>query len=50
MLRALAFNPSSLEELDKITQKKFSYFYMQKIWERERIEQEELELNSVGIQ
>uniref|UniRef100_A0A915D2T4 ELMO domain-containing protein n=1 Tax=Ditylenchus dipsaci TaxID=166011 RepID=A0A915D2T4_9BILA len=48
--RAISFNPGSLEELDKIFHKKFSYFYMQKIWERERIEQEELELNSTTIQ
>lgn len=50
MLRALTLNLSSLEDLDKTLQKKFSYFHMQKIWERERIEQEELELNSVEIQ
>lgn len=48
--RAFATNPESLEQLDKIFQQKFSYFYMQKIWERERIEQEELELNSKTIQ
>ncbi|KAI1701073.1 pleckstrin homology domain-containing protein [Ditylenchus destructor] len=48
--RAMATNPNSLEELDKLLQKKLSYFNMQKLWERERIEQEVLELNSATIQ
>jgi hypothetical protein len=43
-------NPSSLKDLDDILQRKFSYFHMQKIWEKERIETDELELKSSAIQ
>jgi hypothetical protein len=43
-------NPSSLKELDDILQRKFSYFHIQKIWEKRRVEMEELELKSSAIQ
>lgn len=50
MQRALGTNPASPDALDKTLEKHFSYFHMQKIWERERIEQEELQFNSVAMQ
>ncbi|KAH7723897.1 cell death abnormality protein 12 [Aphelenchoides avenae] len=46
MERALGTNPFTFGELNKTLQQEFSYFHMQKLWERERIEREELELQS----
>uniref|UniRef100_A0A914R2Z0 Uncharacterized protein n=1 Tax=Panagrolaimus davidi TaxID=227884 RepID=A0A914R2Z0_9BILA len=43
-------NPASLKDLDDILQRKFSYFHMQKIWKKEGIETDELELKSSAIQ
>uniref|UniRef100_A0AC34GBG4 PH domain-containing protein n=1 Tax=Panagrolaimus sp. ES5 TaxID=591445 RepID=A0AC34GBG4_9BILA len=42
-------NPTSLKDLDDILQKKFSYFHMQKIWEKDRMERDQLELKSDAI-
>ena len=44
--RAIKMNPSSFDEIEHILQHKFSYFHMQKIWEQERLEKEELELQT----
>lgn len=45
----IAENPASFKELDEIIQRKLSYFHMQKMWEKERMEREELELKSSAI-
>uniref|UniRef100_A0A914BVX8 ELMO domain-containing protein n=1 Tax=Acrobeloides nanus TaxID=290746 RepID=A0A914BVX8_9BILA len=44
--RAIKMNPSSFDEIEHILQHKISYFHMQKIWEQERLEKEELELQN----
>jgi hypothetical protein len=48
--RAMDTYPNSVEELGHVLQKRFSYFQMLHLWNRERLENEDLELKSVSIQ
>uniref|UniRef100_A0A7E4VWL1 ELMO domain-containing protein n=1 Tax=Panagrellus redivivus TaxID=6233 RepID=A0A7E4VWL1_PANRE len=46
---AVRENLPTCAAFDDYVQRKLSYFHIQKIWERQRIEREELELNSLAV-
>lgn len=46
MERGMAEDADSVEQLDELLRKKYSYFGMQKIWKREETEEEEEELTA----
>jgi len=46
---AIAEHPSSVEEMKLILKRKFSYPQMNELWERERVEKEELEFTHPQI-